>query len=90
MSRSRPDIGPSVPPPPGVLDRVTALLFSGSCGRWSCCAANEDSVAGEGTALAASIEIGRVREMVGIEKVRAKEASDGKLEPDTLEESDGG
>lgn len=43
----------------------------------SCCAAKEDKVAGEGTGLAASSEVGRVRVRAGIEKVRANAARDG-------------
>lgn len=47
-------------------------------------------MAGEGTALAMSIEVGRGRTIVGIEKLRAKEAREGKLDPDATGGSDGG
>lgn len=42
-----------------------------------CWEANDDMVAGEGTAAAVSNDLGRVRGPSGIEKVRARAARDG-------------
>ena len=48
-------------------------MVGGSC----CCEANEDSVAGDGTAVAVSRERGRARDVSGSANVRANAASDG-------------
>jgi len=63
-----------LPLPCGVPDRDT-----GSVDDASCCAANEDKVAGEGTLRATSIDIGLGR-VNGMENVRARAAREGKEE----------
>lgn len=73
-----------LPLPPGVPDLETAELSSGSCEGCCCCCwdANEDNVVGDGTALAVSIDTGRGLGRVGMENERAREAREGKFEPE--------
>lgn len=58
----------------GVPDRDTGFVDDASC-----CAANDDNVAGEGTLRATSIDIGLGRAN-GMENVRARAAREGKEE----------
>jgi hypothetical protein len=59
-------------------------------GGLNCWAANEDKVAGDGTALAVSIDGWTVRDMVGIEKVRARADSEGNDEDGVVSSLVGG
>lgn len=68
--------------PAGVVDPLaTGDLASSGLAGWSCCAANEDRVAGEAICLATSSDCGLfLGENDGIENVRAIAAKEGNEE----------